>query len=399
MKNLHKLLLVVPAILLLLGLFTVLKLRFDRSDHYPAYSSFNTSPKGTRALFESLEKLQEIETTRNLERDWIRNSKYQEASILLIGLSYHQLSSEQNLNVSVPRLKANHGSRLIFALDPESAPGYKYSSRKKAKEQDENKNTDVQDDETAAEKTDDETDDQREENQSDWTLEHLPKTDALIATALPPEINAVSTVWKGQFYFKDYGAGWEPLLEIDGHCVAMRRATYGDGEIILLTDSYLFSNEAMFGDRQIDLLQYLFKDKFGVVFEETHLGVSEKENVMKLLLKYRLHGFFAGLVLLAILFLWQQCQLPPKRASEQTPAPPESDRTESLAHLLQTHIPPDQLLKEGIAQWKAGMPKHHRFPKQVEYIEREASERLAAKTDPVTLYRLLQKLWSERKKT
>ena len=47
------------------GLLILFKARFDRGDVYPPYSSLRTDPLGTMALFESLNRLQNVRATRD----------------------------------------------------------------------------------------------------------------------------------------------------------------------------------------------------------------------------------------------------------------------------------------------------------------------------------------------
>src|SRR6185436_18671942 len=79
----------------------------------------------------------------------------------------------------------------------------------------------------------------------------------------------------------------------------------GPGHIVLCSDSYFASNEALRRERHPDLLAWVIGARGRVAFDETHLGVMERPGAATLAWKYRLHGLIAGILLLAALFVWK----------------------------------------------------------------------------------------------
>lgn len=155
--------------------------------------------------------------------------------------------------------------------------------------------------------------------------------------------------------FKDLGPEWRVLYSTGGCPVIIERAL-GAGSIVLVADSYLFSNEAMLKERRPEILARLIGDCRLVVFDEFHLGVSERPGMMTLLRKYRLHGFFALLLLLAGLFAWQNLvRFIPENAAGVKKEPlvaPGTDQLEGLVNLLQRNIKSDLLLETCFEEWE-----------------------------------------------
>src|SRR4026208_2031309 len=59
-------LLAVIAAVFIFGLAYLFQLRYEAGDVYPAYSSLRTDPLGTKAFFESLERIGDLTVQRNL---------------------------------------------------------------------------------------------------------------------------------------------------------------------------------------------------------------------------------------------------------------------------------------------------------------------------------------------
>ena len=62
---------VVCAVIFAVGLFQLLKLRFEAGDVYPPYSSLRADPLGTMAFYEALERIPEMA----VERDFSANNR------------------------------------------------------------------------------------------------------------------------------------------------------------------------------------------------------------------------------------------------------------------------------------------------------------------------------------
>src|SRR5262249_43879257 len=110
--------------------------------------------------------------------------------------------------------------------------------------------------------------------------------------------------WHSSMIFSQLDGTWRTIYARDAGPVVLEKAR-GRGSIVLLADSFPLSNEALRVDRQPEVLAWLVGRSKRVMFDETHLGVIENPGVMALARKYRLHGLFIGLAVLAGLFVWK----------------------------------------------------------------------------------------------
>ena len=144
--------------------------------------------------------------------------------------------------------------------------------------------------------------------------------------------------------------------------------------MVLATDSYFLSNEALRKDRHAELLAWLVGPARQVVFDEAHFGIVDTSGVASLMRKYRLHGLAVGLLLLAGLFLWQN-------ASELRPAAPPDETAAGyvagkeaaagFVNLLRRNIPPRDVLKTCFAEWKKSFT-HGARPSAARIVQAEA---------------------------
>ena len=100
------------------------------------------------------------------------------------------------------------------------------------------------------------------------------------------------------------------------------------GELILCGDSYFLSNEALRAEPHPPLLAALVGPARRVVFDESHLGISEHPGVVTLARRYRLQGALGALGLLAALFVWRNV------VSLVPPSPGATDGDVSAAAVL-----------------------------------------------------------------
>jgi hypothetical protein len=195
-------------------------------------------------------------------------------------------------------------------------------------------------------------------------------------------------------YFKDPEPAWKVLVSTGGHARIISR-DFGSGAIILCSDSYLFSNEAILKDRHTRLIAQMVGDARNILFDEGHNGMREDASLGTLARRYRLHGFVAGLLLLAGLFLWQS-------SARFLPAIPEEDRLDSvsgkdaasgLEKLLKRSVPGNQLASICLAEWKKSPQLQERCGKQkLARIEAAVQEQ----KDPVQAYRTIHQILAER---
>ena len=195
-------------------------------------------------------------------------------------------------------------------------------------------------------------------------------------------------------YFQKLGPEWKTLVSKRDHPRIIAR-DYGSGAIILCSDSFLFSNEAILQDRQTRLIAQMVGDSHNIVFDEGHNGMHDEASMGTLARRYRLHGVVAGLLLLTGLFLW-------KSGARFLPAVSDEDRLDSvsgkdaasgLVKLLKRSVPTGELGSVCLAEWKKSPQLVERCGKpRLARIEKTAKEQ----KDPVALYRAVHQILSER---
>jgi hypothetical protein len=159
--------------------------------------------------------------------------------------------------------------------------------------------------------------------------------------------------WHGGVVFTNLDDAWRVIYARGANAVLIERL-FGKGSVVMATDCYFVSNEAMEKDRHADLLAWLVGANKNVVFDEAHFGVVETSGVAMLMRKYRLHGLAAGLLLLAGLFIWKNaCHLvPPHAEQEQSGYIAGKDSAAGFVNLLRRSIAPRDLLPTCFAEWK-----------------------------------------------
>jgi hypothetical protein len=212
--------------------------------------------------------------------------------------------------------------------------------------------------------------------------------------------------WHSSLRFEGLGTEWRALYELDGKPVVIERA-YGKGTVVLASDSWFVSNEALVKERRPGLLAWLAGPNSAVIFDETHFGIEESPGVAALGRKYRLQGLFAGLLLLAALFIWKNSVslVPPGewRPERSAGAQGGRDSLAGLAGLLRRTVPRSDILAACAEEWKKtnrkGAADTGGDVALVESIVASETKRPARGRDPVGAYQQIHKLLAERKRT
>jgi hypothetical protein len=134
----------------------------------------------------------------------------------------------------------------------------------------------------------------------------------------------------------------------------MERAL-GQGSVVLCSETYLLSNEAMANARSPEFLSWLVGPSRTILFDETHLGISYRPGIAHLLRRYRLQGFLCMLIVLGFLFVWKNAtSLLPRRRRERITddALHAGDSLDALSSLLRTHTPRRALLPTCVEEWR-----------------------------------------------
>jgi hypothetical protein len=386
------LLLALCALVLLFGLGRLFQARYETGDVYPPYSSLRTDPLGTMAFYESLEKLGNV----TVERDFSDVNRLPEGR----QVTYLHLAAEadqwQWIDTDLAKLVDGflvRGGRLVITFEPRyhpvstwtpptatPAPGKKKGGQQQPR---------------LLPKPDGES------IQARWGVEfgyaklevdeagvHQPvpvtRTSDL---GLPPELS-----WHTGLVLTNLDSTWRILYARGTNAVVAERSA-GKGTLVLCTDSYFLSNEALLDDPQPEFLAWLVGAPRQVVFDEAHFGIVETTGVAKLMRKYRLFGVGLAFLVLAGLFVWKNSLslVPP-------PVDPESEgyvlgkeAGAGFTNLLRRNIPAAELIRVCFEQWTRSLAHGsphliHRVDKAQELVEAENA--LPARSrDPVSRYR------------
>lgn len=409
-KSLLMLGLILGGIAFLAGLTHLFRLRFEAGDVYPPYSSLRADPLGTMALYESLEELSGI----SARRDFSDANKLPSES----HATYLHLAAElDEWRWQPPELFreiedfATRGGRFAIALAPAASPNpFSFTpliptnapatnapatNSPTAKTSKPARQPAPQNNPLGA--------DPRFPGESiahRWGLEFAYQKLEVDAEGVyqPTTVTNVggsnlpaTLAWHSAVVLTNLDTAWRTIYARGTNPVVVERA-FGRGSIVLATDSYFLSNEALWKARHADLLAWFIGPAKVAVFDEAHLGVVEESGMGVLLRRYRLHGVIGALVVLAGLFIW-------KNAASLVPAHADAGRKDFVAgkdaasgfvNLLRRNIPPAKLLEVCFEEWTKTIG--HGGKQTIASVDR-ASEIMEAETarsprqrDPVAAY-------------
>ncbi len=397
----------VLAILLicLLAAFTgIMEMRFSPGDIYPHYSTKRSDPLGARAFYEALEKLPGTEVTRNVASLQRIKGLGDNTTLILLGLSRSSLK-RLRLPEDSPVMEAvREGTRLVVVMSPE----FVLASFDKSKKEDDwfeqrkilkKESDDKQESEKRKELGEeedgggddvegghsDEGEDETETDADDFELKEYFLRHVDIELMVPekykhPEegwevagavidadgekdgadvgLPQVFPNWHSQFRFEKPADPWQVIAQIGELPVVVQRP-YGKGKIVMTSDCYFTSNEALWKGGDTSFLWWLVGGNPKVVFDETIHGSMESGGMMKLIRRYRLHGFFAGLFVFLALLAWSS-------GSSLVPGNEEMERgmvandgavrgedvSSGLIRLLRRSVKPAEMLDQCVEIWK-----------------------------------------------
>jgi hypothetical protein len=262
------------------GVMQLFVARFAAGDIYPPYSSLRADPFGTKALYESLERIPGDIVARNMKP--IESLAGAQGVVLYTGLDPFSFRGSSVKSLDQFEAILRRGARLILSFDPVShaddskmeAPverrwGLRISAQKLRKEGDDE--------------------------------QYLPHETAV--------------------YFDRLDGSWRMLKTAAGKPTVIERS-FGGGSIALVANGYLLSNEAMLENRDTAMLADLFNQSIDgprrFTFDEYHFGIEQTGSVAALARQYGLNGALAALALLFALFVWRSSAsfLPPRKVAE-----------------------------------------------------------------------------------
>jgi hypothetical protein len=395
-KLLPLLTLLMVAALFFYGTTKLLILRFQKGDVYPPYSSFRSDPLGTKAFYEGLSLLPGVETGRNVE-PLRKASELSGTTLFLFGLEGFRFSAIEQESAKAIDEAALTGTRIVISFAPTHAKPSPLSKEKGKQE--------------APQKDADEEKDEEEELyggehidlNKNWGVEaELSEQEASDANLSAPENSLpISLTWHSTLIFKPQDDAWHTIYARAGEPVLMERS-YGKGSIILSSDSFFLSNEAMKSKRHPDLLSWLCGPHKKIIFDETHLGVSKSPGIVTLLRKYGLAPFLISLLVLAVLAIWRQSVrfVPAYEEDEQAIVDPGKDSSTGLTNLLHRNISLNDILPACLEEWKRsfthGKQDLSALLPRIQEIIAEDRARPRKNRNPVQVYRKISELRARR---
>jgi hypothetical protein len=200
--------------------------------------------------------------------------------------------------------------------------------------------------------------------------------------------------WHAAFGFADLAEGWRVIYARAGKPVLIER-DLGRGSLVVSADSFVLSNEALAADPRAPLVSFFVGRNRSVAFDETHLGVLERQGVASLMRRYALHGFVAVILLVAVLFVWRASVpfVPP--GDEPDPGSAEAvtgrEAAAGLVTILRRGIPVSDVLRVCRTLWTRTFER--RRPDLVAALEGLTVEA----ADPVEGYRRISRTLQEMK--
>jgi len=388
--------------LLALGLIVVfgrvLEMRISSGNIYPHYSTLRHDPLGSSAIFDSFASLEGYSVGRNLDSlTSVKNLKG-DTALFMLGLPWDSFKTLRARDDSpVLRAVEDEGARLVITLNPKLVPDFfrkkntaeednwfdrrrklrdKLRKAKKEKEED-NSGASKKKKKSKKEKDDLSEEEQKLEEEADESfgmklgerlaveipeLEDFQRPDEGWKTKAgktldPNGVPAAPSFWFSQYRLKPNNKAWKAVVTVDKAPVVLERRL-GKGSIVLATDTYFASNESLHSGGNPEFLLWTTGGKSRLIFDETIHGSVSSGGAMKLIRRYRLHGFFFGMFVFIILWAWRS-------ATSLTPGDESVDRgfVEGTAisgeqskagfiRLLKRSIPGKELISQCVDVWK-----------------------------------------------
>ncbi len=307
------------------GLGWIFEARLAR-DLYPPYSSLRADPLGVRALHDALATLPGLNVRR-----WFQPLAELPAgpprTIFVLGADADEWRDAPPEDFNALDAAVRAGSRLVVVFSassdlatppatparkkpaPVSNPAHQDPAKGKAKAAPAKpapKDGPVRPDKDAPKEA---------PEHADWLAlwgfetvtgwAHRPAPGAMRDVDAPAELPATLT-WQSELHFNiAQGTPWR-VLYTRGPTPVMMELARGRGSIVVASEAYMVSNEALQKERVPELLAWLVGPNRQVVFDESHLGVVEATGVAALARRYGLGGALGLLGLLAGLFAWRR---------------------------------------------------------------------------------------------
>jgi hypothetical protein len=351
------------------GVGHLLVLRFENGDVYPPYSSLRSDPLGTRVLFEGLNNLAGVNADRNY-RQLSRVNFKPNTTLLYIGIPGTTFDYvPRKSSAAIDRLTAG-GGRLVLTFFPEikrPAPKSHEGDPRNGETKSEHPGGRVGGDSEGSRRS---TQGESLSLRRQWgfDIDFAKREDGTQGDeSYQPAVTDIPSlpsplVWHSTMFFKGLDTAWKILYTNNDRPVIIERP-FRNGTIVLVSDSFGFSNEALYSDRQSLFLSRLIGPNSTILFDESHFGIVKQQNVVALIRQYKFHWFVFIIILMALLFVWKNSVhfIPPRKTSDSIEfSDPSKDRdyVRGLISLLRRNIKPDEILGVCREEWVADNKKN-----------------------------------------
>lgn len=419
MKRIAPILLGVSCVILFLsGLVRLFHLRFEHGDVYPAYSSLRADPLGSMAFYESLERtpgltvrrdysgkdeLPESRATTYLhlagdvnDWNWMPLELVTEIESFLSGggrlaVTLAPVNSSWSIwNAPVATLPPPVSGTNITTTPVTNVPVAKtVPPRRVFKDRGANE-VDI-----------------RARWGFDVGYDALVLDEKRVAKPVTVKLRAnlplpATLQWHSGTIFKNLDETWTTLYARGTNAVFVEKR-HGKGTMVIASDSFFVSNEAMQRVRHAGLLAWLVGPARNVVFDESHFGIVESSGVTALMRKYRLHGVMFGFILLASLFIWKNSvsfvPLPAPAARDNLVT--GKDSAVGFVNLLRHNISTKDILQTCFDEWTKSLRRRTDYTiagvEQAQAVMQAELRRTAHRRDPVAAYQNIARALKARR--
>lgn len=375
------------------GFYAVLSARFDIGEGYPNYSTLRADPLGARAIYESLGRLPQMKSVRSFELLDKLNGKPGETLFLLNVHARTFNKDGDELDGKQVEKWAASGGRVVITIDPKVSLSRSQRLFDEAwrEVEDEQKASDGSD---KKEKKKDGVTPKKDDGKKDGKNRHkdskVALADALhiklkereftltdkggstldLAKDVPLSPSDVplwfsnvsledgSMTEDDQAVAKTEKSPWR-VVALRGKRAMIMERKLGTGSVVICTDSFFASNEALWNDPKAKFISWLVGDARRVIFDETHFGssIGDEDSLMTLARRYGMHGLFIGGLLLFALYVWRNSAslVPPDESRDlghwRADAIAGMSATSGLEGMLSRGISRKQILKRCFETW------------------------------------------------
>lgn len=391
----------------------ILDLSGESGTTFAPYSTYRSDPMGMMALYNALDRLEDVQTDRYIG-DFSELPLGKDTTLIIAGagvgpdpvpvldalegfaatggrivIAFYPIGDDSSLEVLDDALRQRDRAAEEEEGDRKSKPAKEDTESTKESSGADNQPADSDDttgEEQAPAKEDDEEHESEPQGESmdfgppvediseRWNFEYefkVPDKETQLnrvddAFPVQPTLEGRSGL-----YFTPSGDAWTPIYgtivrEGESPWIGVMERKVGAGSVVLCSDAFFLSNEALRKDRDPEFLTWMIGGNPTVIFSETHLGTQQQDRIMTLVRRYRLHGVVFGFALLGILFVWHHATTLIPRSNLTPRATPasatERSHQDGLDNLLARFIPRRELLDTCVKEWSQQFQHDAKLP-------------------------------------